>query len=232
MLFNTLEAEFKPPLAPVAFFDLDTTITDIDTDWLWAKWRAGHSIKGWIEIFMLIPMYRGYRRGVFGEKTLIRYQRWRVGKRNPMVLRAHALRFFIEKGEQHIYKDAIRLIQAQKEMGSRVVMITAQHDIIASPFAQRLGMDDLIASQLTVVNEKFGPHVTPCCYREGKLYWAAKYADGANLKLDECACYTDSINDLPLLEAVGHPVVVNPDPLLRTEAHKRRWPMIIFSEQR
>jgi len=231
MLFNSPEAEFKPPVTPLAFFDLDLTITDTDTDWLWAKWRAAHSLKGWVELAIFTPMYRTYRRGTLDVKSLIWYQRWRVGKIDPMVLRAQALRFFIEKGEGHIFREAIRLIQAQKEMGSRVVMITAQQDIIASPFAQRLGMDDLVASHLTILNGKFGPPVTPYCYREGKLYWAMKYAEGLKLNLEECAFYSDSINDLPLLKAVGRPVVVNPDPILRIEAHKLRWPTIFYAEQ-
>ncbi len=230
MVIDGARNAVKPALVPVAFFDLDDTIIDTKSDWLWAKWRATRGLKGWVEMALLIMMYRDYNHGRLKVERLIRYQLYRVGKKSPIAFRALALKFFIEKGEAHIYKDAIRIIQAQKEAGSRVVMITAQHDIIATHFAQRLGMDDLIANHVLVKNNRFTDTVKPYCYREGKVHWAKRYARTVGVNLSECAFYSDSINDVPLLEEVGKPVAVNPDAMLETYARQREWLAVSFGE--
>lgn len=220
----------KPALVPVAFIDLDDTITDTKSDWLWATWRAARSPKGWVEMARLALMYGDYNRGRLKVEKLIKYQLYRVRGKSPLAFRAMALRFFMEKGEKHIYKDAIRVIQAQKEAGSKVVMLTAQHDIIASHFAQRLGMDDLIATHILAKNNRFTDAVKPYCYREGKVHWAKRYARTVGVDLSECAFYSDSINDVPMLEEVGKPVAVNPDPLLKAYAGRREWQIVSFEE--
>jgi len=230
MVVSGSRNSIKPALVPVAFMDLDDTIVDTKSDWLWATWRAARSPRGWVEMAWLVLMYNDYKHGRLRVERLIKYHLYRVGKKSPMAFRALAMRFFLEKGEKHIYKDAIRMIQAQKEAGSRVVMITAQHDMIATHFAQRLGMDDLIANHILVKNDRFTDAVKPYCYGEGKVHWARRYARTVGVDLSECAFYSDSINDVPLLEQVGKPVAVNPDAMLETYARQREWPIVTLEE--
>jgi phosphoserine phosphatase len=68
----------------------------------------------------------------------------------------------------------------------------------------------------------------PVCYGQGKVVWAERFAAEHDVDLDAGYFYTDSISDLPLLERVGHPVAVNPDPRLRRLADKRGWPIEQF----
>lgn len=232
MFIDVNEKEFIPPSARIVFIDLDDTITDTKTDWLWAVWRAGHSLIGLVEMAWLITMYVGYNRGTLTGDRLLRYHRFRVGSIEPMAFRAMALKFFIEKGEQHIYKDAFRLVRAHKELGSRVVMLTAQHDLIAGPFVQRLDMDDLVANHLNAGGARFGEPIKPFCYQEGKIYWAEQFAQNSKTSLKECAFYSDSINDLPLLKLVGYPVVINPDIYIEEIAQAERWPILRFSSKK
>lgn len=229
MLFDIEGNEFRPPHVRVAFLDLDDTITDSKTDWLWATWRAVKNPKGWVEMAWLISMYRGYNRGTLSPERLMRYHSFRAGSIHPVAFRALTLRFFLERGHRHIYPKAALLIQRQKEIGAKVVMLTAQNEMIASPFVQKLGMDDLIASHLELKDTRFGNPIEPYCYGKGKIFWAKKYLKINDVKIEECAFYSDSINDLPLLEMVGHPVVVNPDALLEDEAVQNKWPILRFA---
>jgi phosphoserine phosphatase len=87
-----------------------------------------------------------------------------------------------------------------------------------------LDIEHSIATRVEVVDGKFtGRGIKPFCYGRGKLYWAEKFAEEHGIDLAASWFYTDSIVDLPMLEAVGHPVAVNPDPRLRAEAKRRGW---------
>ena len=69
----------------------------------------------------------------------------------------------------------------------------------------------------------------PLCIDEGKVHWASTVARELGVRLGECTCYTDDAGDLALLELVGEPVAVNPDPRLRREAVRRGWPVLDFA---
>ena len=71
-----------------------------------------------------------------------------------------------------------------------------------------------------------GEAVRPVCYGAGKIYWAERFAQRHGIDLERSYFYTDSITDLPVLERVGEPRVVNPDPRLRRAAVRRGWPVM------
>jgi phosphoserine phosphatase len=74
--------------------------------------------------------------------------------------------------------------------------------------------------------------IEPICFEEGKIYWLEQFIDEQAIDLAKSWFYTDSITDLPLLDLVGHPVAVNPDPLLYRQAVRRRWPVRFFEPPR
>ena len=141
-----------------------------------------------------------------------------------------AERFFEECGRSHIWRQAEELIGEYKKRGTPLVMITAQNSTIAAYFSKHLGMDSVIGNSF--VRSRFGflRAVKPYCFREGKIFWAEKYAREQGIPLSECAFYSDSINDAPLLERSGAPVVVNPDGLLEKKARREGWRIIRFSK--
>ena len=79
-----------------------------------------------------------------------------------------------------------------------------------------------------IANRFTGKLIKPVCHGKGKLHWALRFCQEKGIGLDRCYFYTDSIRDLPVLEAVGHPIPVNPDVLLRREARNRGWPIEYF----
>lgn len=124
---------------------------------------------------------------------------------------------------------ARELVDRHRERGDTLVIITATNDFVTRPIADLFGIKHLIATELEFSNGGFtGKIVGEPCFREGKVVklqaWLEKY--GGDLR--GSWFYSDSHNDLPLLERVAHPVAVNPDPILEEEARRRDWPIRRF----
>jgi len=217
------------PDAGIAFFDLDETITDEDTDSLWASWRSGRDVRGWAERAWLLKLYGDFRNGRLSIDAYIRYQRFRVGRLSPDEFRAMARDFFEQSGRAHIYRGAKDLIDAYRAAGRTTVLLTAQNDCIAGPFAEHLGMDAMIANRFQVEGGRFTGAAKPYSFGEGKVVLGKSYAESRGFSLSQCAFYGDSIYDAPLLDLVGYPCAVNPDPMLEARARQMSWPIARFS---
>lgn len=142
------------PDADIAFFDLDETITDADTDSLWASWRSRRDLRGWAERAWLLKLYRNFRGGRLSINDYIRYQRFRIGSLSADEFRAMGKEFFEESGRGHIYPDARALIDAYRRAGRTTVLLTAQNECIAGPFAGNLAMDGMIANRFETNGKK------------------------------------------------------------------------------
>jgi HAD superfamily hydrolase (TIGR01490 family) len=111
-------------------------------------------------------------------------------------------------------------------------LVTATNRFITAPIAAELGIDNLVATDIEECDGVFTgkPAGTPC-FREGKVARVREWLGGRGERLEdfESWFYSDSRNDLPLLERVDHPVAVDPDPVLRATAEERGWPVISLS---
>ena len=115
-------------------------------------------------------------------------------------------------------------VAAHQRAGHALAILPSATRYLAEPLAADLGIPHLLVTQLVVEEGRFtGEVVRPVCYGEGKVHWAEQFAAAHRLDLARSYFYTDSITDLPVLERVGHPRVVNPDPRLRREAARRGW---------
>jgi len=215
--------------ASIAFFDLDETITDEDTDSLWASWRSRRHPKGWVERAWLSKLYRDFRRGGMSIEEYMRYQKFRIGRLAADEFRAMGEHFFNDDGRHHVYREAAELIRRLKGNGCRVVLLTAQHECIAGPYARYLGMDRMIANRFHDDGVRFTDPVRPYSFGDGKVELGKRYAAEAGIPLDRCAFFGDSIYDAPFLEMVGFPCAVNPDRLLEARAREKDWPVARFS---
>ena len=119
------------------------------------------------------------------------------------------------------------LVEHHRAQGHRLVAVTGAPDYAAAIVAQTLGFDDVLATPTPVAGETLHDEVlAPLCYGTGKLPYVYTYAGRHDIDLAASYFYTDSRSDLPLLEAVGHPVCVNPQFLLRIAARRRGWPVV------
>jgi len=126
---------------------------------------------------------------------------------------------------------ARRRVQEHRKKGHLVALLTTSPTFIARPVAMELGCDEVISTQLEVVDGRFtGRVVPPTCYGAGKVTLAEELAAREQIDLANSWFYTDSFSDLPMLERVGHRVVVNPDPRLRRAAQRRGWTVETWME--
>lgn len=128
-----------------------------------------------------------------------------------------------------VFAEAASLIADHKLCGRDVVVVSASGEEIVAPIARGLGATHAMATRMVVEDGKYTGDVAFYCYGEGKVEAIRELAARENYALEHCYAYSDSITDLPMLEAVGHPTVCNPDRTLRKEAANRGWPVLEFS---
>lgn len=128
-----------------------------------------------------------------------------------------------------VFAEAANLIADHKLCGRDVVVVSASGEEIVSPIARELGADHSMATRMVVEDGKFTGDVDFYCFAEGKVQAIEDLAAREGYALEHCYAYSDSITDLPMLSAVGHPAVVNPDRALRKEAVARGWPVLTFT---
>jgi HAD superfamily hydrolase (TIGR01490 family) len=128
-----------------------------------------------------------------------------------------------------VFAEAANLIAGHKLCGRDVVVVSASGEEIVAPIARALGATHAMATRMVVEDGKYTGEVAFYCYGEGKVQAIRELAAREGYPLEHCYAYSDSITDLPMLQTVGHPTVVNPDRALRREASARDWPIMTFS---
>jgi HAD superfamily hydrolase (TIGR01490 family) len=131
--------------------------------------------------------------------------------------------------EPLVYAEATELIAEHRAAGDEVVVLSASGQEVVEPIAALVGADRCLASRMRVEDGRYTGEVEFYLYGEEKARAAREIAAARGYRLEECRAYSDSITDLPLLEAVGHPTAVNPDKALRRVALERGWPILTFT---
>lgn len=129
----------------------------------------------------------------------------------------------IEVMDPYIYQEALDLIQLHRALGRRVYIVSSSPGEVVRPMAERVGVDDVISTRAEIVDGKYTGSLEFYAYAEGKADAIREVAAAEGIDLAASYAYSDSATDLPMLEAVGHPVAVNPDRELRKAAGERGW---------
>jgi HAD superfamily hydrolase (TIGR01490 family) len=132
--------------------------------------------------------------------------------------------------EPAVYAEAVDLIAEHHGAGRDVVVVSASGAELVEPIAAMLGADSVIATRMVVADGRYTGEVSFYAYGENKAAAIRDLAAERGYRLDQCYAYSDSVTDLPMLAAVGHPVAVNPDRPLRREAATRGWPVLDFTQ--
>jgi HAD superfamily hydrolase (TIGR01490 family) len=118
-------------------------------------------------------------------------------------------------------------LEAHRAQGHRLVLLTTSSPYESKAACEHLGLDHFLCTRYAVKDGVFtGELVPPACFGAGKVAAAEAWAAAEGLDLGRCHFYTDSITDLPMLERVGFPHVVNPDPRLRRVARRKGWTVL------
>ena len=213
----------------VALFDLDHTLLPIDSDYAWGTFT---STIGWTDPVEFgrrnDEFYAHYQAGTLDVHDYVRFATEAARLRGAAHARAAHERFMIEVITPAIQPQALALVRQHQQAGDQVAIITATNEFVTRPIADAFGVAELIAVEL-VRDGKTGwitgeIHGVPS-FREGKVKRFEEWLAGRHLtwREVEVTFYTDSINDLPLLDNVDHPVATNPDKRLRALASQRGW---------
>lgn len=216
----------------LALFDLDHTLLPIDSDVAWAEQlvRRGVVDAEWHRKRNSY-FFEQYKAGTLDINEFLAFQLGPLGAHPRSELEAWRYEFFNNEIAPNIRPNALSLVRRHQEEGALCAIVTATNEFITEPIAQAFGVDHLIATQVEVSPEgEFTgkPKGLPS-FREGKVtrveQWLAEHGLGFE-GFDRSYFYSDSLNDLPLLARVSHPVAVNPDPKLARHAQAQGWPVL------
>jgi HAD superfamily hydrolase (TIGR01490 family) len=213
--------------ASYVFFDLDDSLINKDASSLWIKWRVRFDRWAILEaIQALASLYRAYKKGKVSHWRLSYYYRTRTRGMSLSDYRQHIRNFFDQRGHLYIYPQAASLLFAYRRQGTQLILITGQDEVMAKAYADALGLDFVIGNRFNIKDGKIMGLTKPLCYGEGKVEMARVFAKQQGFELSDAVFYSDSHADLPLLEAVNQPVVLNPNPQLAELAEQRGWPRV------
>lgn len=212
----------------LAIFDLDNTLLAGDSDYLWGRFLASEGIVDSVEYERENQrFYSEYRAGTLDIQEFLRFSLRPLRDNARDRLEALRARFVTEQIEPIILPAARALVERHRKAGDTLLMITATNAFVTAPIAARFGIADLIATQPAMAGGQFtGEPEGPPAFREGKVRRLEAWLERRQTDLVGSCFYSDSHNDLPLLERVDRPVAVDPDPRLRAAAMQRGWSII------
>ena len=219
----------------LTLFDLDHTLLPLDSDYEWGEFTIRI---GWTDPVDFArrnaEFYAHYQAGTLDVHDYVRFATEAVRQRGPEQAHAAHERFMREVIAPAIRPEALQLVRQHQQAGDRVLIVTATNEFVTRPIAQALGVQELLAMQLA--RDASGWYTgaiqgTPTM-REGKVQRMEEWLSAHGLRWAdvESTFYSDSMNDVPLLERVDHPVATNPDARLRALAQERGWRILdLFS---
>jgi HAD superfamily hydrolase (TIGR01490 family) len=216
----------------LTLFDLDHTLLPIDSDYAWGIFT---STIGWTDPLEFNQrndeFFAHYQAGTLNIHDYVRFATAALRQQGAIQAQAAHAQFMKTVVAPAIKEQAVALVRQHQQAGDEVLIVTATNDFVTRPIAQAFGVDELIAVELERDTAPGGSGwitgeiVGVPSFREGKITRVTQWL--ASRQLDwtdvETTFYSDSMNDLSLLERVTHPVATNPDALLRALASDRGW---------
>lgn len=214
----------------LALFDLDNTLLADDSDFLWGCFLVEKGLvdkKTYDEANQ--RFYDQYKKGTldifefltFSLKPLTRFSMQQLDALHTEFMQKHITPVMTQKG--------LEKIRQHKAKGDVTVIITATNRFVTQPIAEAFGVDDLIATDPEMIDGKYTGRVagTPC-FQHGKITKLTAWLEQTSYDLDGSSFYSDSHNDIPLLEKVTTAIAVDPDDQLEEIARQRQWEILSF----
>lgn len=212
----------------LAIFDLDYTLLAGDSDYAWGEFLIAEGVVDG-------PVYRRendryfaqYQAGTLDIHAFLAFALRPLTQLDGERLRSMHERYMQNRVLPMITPAARALVEKHRARGDRPVIVTSTNRFITAPIAREFGVADLLATDPEIRAGRYTGAVAGVpCFREGKVTRLKEWMQRAGEDLRDSWCYSDSHNDLPLLEIAAHPVAVDPDDILRGIAQKRGWPII------
>ena len=222
--------------AGLCLFDLDDTLLPLDSDHAWGEFMVS---QGWVEAVAFQhrndEFYAQYKAGQLDIHAYIEFATAPLRARSLAQTQAAHLRFMREVIAPNLHERALNLVRWHQTEGDLIALVTATNDFITAPIAAALGIESLIAVRLErdASGTITGRIVGEPSYREGKVRRVEQWLREAGrdwADFDKISVYSDSMNDLALLERATHPVATNPSEPLEALARERGWRILRLFE--
>ena len=222
-------------MTQLALFDLDHTLLPCDSDYEWGQFLARIGVVD-SEYYARQNerFYQDYKDGKLDIHEFLRFALKPLSEHSREQLKEWHDAFMKEVINGQLREKALDLVKRHQDAGDLCCVITATNSFVTRPIVESFGIEHLIATEpATQANNPLANYTGEVQgipnFREGKIQNLQDWLSNQQLKLDTLPrsyFYSDSMNDLPLLEQVSHPVATNPDDRLRNEARLRNWPIL------
>lgn len=212
----------------LAIFDLDHTLLAGDSDYEWGRFLIEqHLVDGESYERENDRYYEAYKEGTLDIHEFLRFALKPLAAHRRAELERWRAMYMTNKALPLITRAARELVERHRSAGDTLLIVTATNRFVTEPIAHEFGIDHLLATEPEMRDGEFtgGVAGTPC-FREGKVIRLRQWLQEHNQALDGAWFYSDSHNDLPLLNLVDHPVAANPDEILARIAARNGWPVI------
>lgn len=212
----------------LALFDLDNTLLQTDSDHAWGSFLARNQLVDDAEYRRMNDyFYAEYTAGTLDIHEYARFSQKFLSENEPSKLDELHQQFMQEEILPNISNASRALVKHHQDRQDTLVIITATNRFVTTPIARELGIEHLLAIEIKMENGRYTRQIDGVpTFREGKVTRLKAWLEQRSETLEGSYFYSDSHNDLPLLEIVDNPVVVDPDPKLQAVAQEQDWKVI------
>lgn len=208
-----------------ALFDMDRTLVRRETASLYVRYQVDSGEASWADLARTMVWVAEYTLGILDAERVAERVIAEIRGVPETVLAARCDDWFSRYVEKHITDGGRQAVRMHRARGDLCAIVTGASPYASAPLARRLGIDHVVSTVFEIGPDRrfTGRPELPLCLGEGKVERALRFAEERGFRLEDAVFYSDSVSDLPLLERVAEPVVVNPDPRLARVARQRRW---------
>lgn len=212
----------------LAIFDLDNTLIAGDSDHSWGEFLVRKKLVD-EQVYAQANdrFYQDYKLGTLDIHQYLAFSLAPLQQHSMIELERLHQEFMRDNIEPMMLPKSASLLQQHRDQGDYLLIITATNSFVTRPIARYLGVDDILATEPEVQNNRYTGRTTGTpCFQEGKVIRLQEWLKQHQRQLDDAFFYSDSINDLALLEQVANPVAVDPDERLAKVAEEKGWQII------
>ncbi len=212
----------------LAIFDLDHTLITGDSDYLWGEYMVENNIVNEQEFRSRNEIYyQDYQQGTLNNEQYLEFALKPLTQHSIEELYAWRADYVETWIKPIIAPGARELLDNHRNQNHELLIISATHLFVTAPIAQLLGVPTVLSTEPEIIDNRYtGRYLGTPTYQQGKVTALHEWLAKSVQRMDGSYFYSDSINDLALLEKVDHPITVHPDEQLEAIAEERGWPII------
>jgi len=212
------------------FWDMDHTIINQDCDVTWKEFMIAKGFADPVDREVAAGFFREYQEGRLNERAFLHFQLREFRGHPPREMELLAEEHFRTIVQTSVRPEAFDKIQGQIRDGHLVYLLTGTNRVVAAPVARHFCIPQVLATELELRDGRFSGRILGrYCTGEGKLARLRHYCRSKGIDPAEIHYYGDSLADIEVFQKVGHPIVVNPRPALRSRAQLEGWQVLEFT---